>query len=140
MPEDFKDKAGRLTIIDPNRADNNISGGTRLIEGIQTCFSLAHQALVQRLAEFERGTPQTKSPSFLECLVGGDFTKYRIQRQKLYELSAPGLNGTPYPGSTLPTPTTKKRDTDSPAHRPAKSDEVMTTNAAPDLSLNVGYQ
>lgn len=78
------DKPGRLTIIDPNRPENNISGGTNKIELIFQCFSEAHQVLISRLAAYT-DNPSTVS-SFLEGIVGSDFTEYELQRDMLYEL------------------------------------------------------
>ncbi|RVX67258.1 hypothetical protein B0A52_09295 [Exophiala mesophila] len=88
----FNDKTSRLTIIDPNRADNNISGGTHRIAEIQECFRAAHQALQDRLETFHS---KAEPGSFLECLVGGDFSHYESQRQLLHEL---------YTGSVLIRP------------------------------------
>jgi non-canonical poly(A) RNA polymerase PAPD5/7 len=75
-----RDKPGRLTIIDPNRPENNISGGTTLIEGICDSFARAHQSLHHRLNQYEKGE---KSESFLKDLIGGDFKSYDHQRQHL---------------------------------------------------------
>ncbi|EXJ69011.1 uncharacterized protein A1O5_07946 [Cladophialophora psammophila CBS 110553] len=73
----------RLTIIDPHRADNNISGGTKEIDKIFKCFSEAYKALTSRLSAYERRNPQAPQGSFLECLIGGNFTLYDLQRKKL---------------------------------------------------------
>lgn len=89
MPHIFNDKDGRLTIIDPNRPDNNISGGTRLIGDIVKCFSSAHRALLQRLNAHEQRDKNSPISSFLGCLVGGNFSQFETQRQALYDL---GLN------------------------------------------------
>jgi non-canonical poly(A) RNA polymerase PAPD5/7 len=86
MPHIFNDKDGRLTIIDPNRPDNNISGGTRLISDILRCFSSAHRALLQRLNAHEQRDKNSPTSSFLGCLVGGNFTQFETQRQALYDL------------------------------------------------------
>jgi len=136
MARVFDDRAGRLTIIDPNRPDNNISGGTRLIADIKKSFSLAHQALVQLLAAHERQSPQHPPRSFLECLVGGNFTMYETQREILYNLSAAALNGQPYSTSALPAPTVTKRDPIAHAPGPAKSKDASTTNPERELTMN----
>lgn len=81
-----------MTIIDPNRADNNISGGTHKIAEIQECFRAAYEALQDRLETFHS---KDEPDSFLECLVGGDFSPYEAQRQLLHEL---------YTGSVLVRP------------------------------------
>jgi non-canonical poly(A) RNA polymerase PAPD5/7 len=77
----------RLTIIDPNRPDNNISGGTNQITEIVKCFSSAHQSLMLRLEHYEQRTAQSLNSSFLECLVGGNFAQYEMQRHVLHSLS-----------------------------------------------------
>lgn len=84
------EKRDRLTIIDPNRPENNISGGTRLIKDIFDAFSRAHKSLHQRLAAYERGDRTVTS--FLEDLVGGDFKAYSRQRKHLRDLYF-GLTG-----------------------------------------------
>ena len=75
-----REKAGRLTIIDPNRPENNISGGTREIDIIAASFSSAYDILQARLAAFADGQTNTNSFSFLESLVGGNFDSYENQR------------------------------------------------------------
>jgi non-canonical poly(A) RNA polymerase PAPD5/7 len=86
-----KDKAGRLTIIDPNRSDNNISGGTRDIDTIQACFSSAHQILEDHLTSFDSGA-DNHNFSFLKDLIGGNFAHYDAQRLKCRNLYF-GLTG-----------------------------------------------
>ncbi|KIX02346.1 uncharacterized protein Z518_08287 [Rhinocladiella mackenziei CBS 650.93] len=95
-----RDQTGRLTIIDPNRADNNISGGTALINDIIKCFSKSHRALLERLAAYEKRGSQDPPTSFLECLIGGNYTPYETQRKMLHDLS---------PTSKIqPTPSTNR--------------------------------
>ncbi|KIY00599.1 uncharacterized protein Z520_03262 [Fonsecaea multimorphosa CBS 102226] len=82
----------RLTIVDPHRADNNISGGTKEVDKIFKCFSEAYKALMSRLSAYERRNPQAPQGSFLECLIGGNFTLYDAQRQKLLDLFSNDYN------------------------------------------------
>lgn len=86
MRQVFGDKKGRLTIIDPNRPDNNISGGTRDIQKIFHAFSLAHKGLLERLGTIEDLEPDEEPKSFLEYIVGGDFSSFDQQRQILHDL------------------------------------------------------
>ncbi|EXJ90525.1 hypothetical protein A1O1_03628 [Capronia coronata CBS 617.96] len=102
MPTAFRDKDGRLTIVDPNRPDNNISGGTRLIDDIINCFSLAHQTLLSRLESYGDQSSQGRAQSLLECLIGGNFTMYETQRQIMFNLSPAGSLIPPSDGSNLP--------------------------------------
>lgn len=86
MRQGFGDKKGRLVIVDPNRPDNNISGGTHNIQKIFHAFSLAHKGLLERLASVEDLEPNEEPESFLQYIVGGDFTAFDLQRQILYDL------------------------------------------------------
>lgn len=83
------EKRERLTIIDPNRPENNISGGTHLINKIIDAFAQAHDLLLDRLTAYEKGDTDV---SFLQDLVGGDFTPYDRQRRQLADLYF-GLTG-----------------------------------------------
>jgi non-canonical poly(A) RNA polymerase PAPD5/7 len=100
-----KDKAGRLTIIDPNRPDNNISGGTREIQSIQACFSSAHQILDDLLTKFD---PKADNHgfSFLKDLIGGNFEHYEAQRMKCKNLyfGLTGKEAESNPTAPLPLP------------------------------------
>ncbi|KAJ4512220.1 hypothetical protein HRR83_006193 [Exophiala dermatitidis] len=104
MPYAFKDKDGRLTIVDPNRPDNNISGGTRLIDNIMACFSSAHRTLLDQLNEYEQRVLHGQPQSLLECLIGGNFTLYETQRQTLLNLSTASTNVPLATAGHLPPP------------------------------------
>ncbi|KAJ9606943.1 hypothetical protein H2200_008954 [Cladophialophora chaetospira] len=87
-PARFNDKSNeRLTIIDPHRSDNNISGGTNQIHLIFDSFSKAHEALVTRLSAHESGATEDQPGTFLGCLIGGSFASYEAQRATLRALS-----------------------------------------------------
>lgn len=80
-------------IIDPNRADNNISGGTSSIATIFALFAQSHATLQESLDSFaERGLKDSKF-SFLEKLIGGNFSAYDEQRQRLRHLHAQTKDG-----------------------------------------------
>lgn len=116
-----KDKSdSRLTIIDPNRPDNNISGGTSQIADIAKSFASAHQALLGRLDVYEKQYPQSSPTSFLECLVGGNFSLYESQRKILFDLS---LRLLPPPSSTMSYPSSAM---DAKSNIPASSSAVST--------------
>jgi hypothetical protein len=88
-PDRFNDKNNeRLTIIDPHRSDNNISGGTNQVEPIFNSFSKAHEALTTRLSAHQSGAGVDQPGTFLGCLIGGNFASYETQRAKLRDLSA----------------------------------------------------
>ncbi|KAK5047250.1 hypothetical protein LTR84_006772 [Exophiala bonariae] len=112
MRQVFGDKKGRLTIIDPNRPDNNISGGTRDIQRIFHAFSLAHKGLLERLGTVEELGPNEEPRSFLEYIVGGDFSSFDRQRQilrdlydasKYVEQATSSLPPPPPPAASLPS-------------------------------------
>jgi non-canonical poly(A) RNA polymerase PAPD5/7 len=128
MPHVFDDRDGRLTIIDPNRPDNNISGGTRSINDIIRCFSSAHQALIQQLAAAETRRPQDQPPSFLACLVGGSFQQYEAQRQALHNLSNPIPKSKPIATKASMQSAAKKHGL--PARPPATTSKDNTLSGA----------
>jgi non-canonical poly(A) RNA polymerase PAPD5/7 len=74
-----RDQPGRLTIIDPNRPENNLSGGTGQVRTIFSCFASAHRTLQAKLREYA-DVDARDSFSFLRNLIGGDFSIYTAQR------------------------------------------------------------
>lgn len=75
------DKENRLSIVDPNKADNNISGGTAEIDLVFKCFSQAYKDLQARMIERENSGSSSKS--LLIDLLGGDFNAYSRQRERI---------------------------------------------------------
>lgn len=71
----------RLTIIDPNKPDNDISGGSSRIDAVLDCFRHAHSQLQRRLAEIHQG--RNVEGSILGCVWGGNYTSFIRQREKL---------------------------------------------------------
>lgn len=69
-------------IIDPNRSDNDISGGSSNTEGIRKCFSEAFNMLQQRSAELQRSKDRNNK-SLLECIIGGNYRSFELQRAHL---------------------------------------------------------
>ncbi|RMZ86887.1 hypothetical protein DV736_g5889, partial [Chaetothyriales sp. CBS 134916] len=86
------EKRNRLAIIDPNRPENNVSGGSNLIDQVFALFSTAHDILSDHLSAFPVSGADKASFSFLKDLVGGDFTAYDKQRKALQSLYF-GLTG-----------------------------------------------
>ncbi|RMZ76597.1 hypothetical protein DV738_g4871, partial [Chaetothyriales sp. CBS 135597] len=86
------DKRGRLAIIDPNRPENNISGGSNQIEHVFALFSSAHDILSDHLSSFPVSRADKASFSFLKDIIGGDFAAYDKQRKALQSLYF-GLSG-----------------------------------------------
>jgi non-canonical poly(A) RNA polymerase PAPD5/7 len=80
----------RLTIIDPNRADNDISGGSRLIAEVFDCFRGAHALMQRRLNQIRLG--KANSESILECILGGNYSTYfdtRARIRRVYQRNHP---------------------------------------------------
>lgn len=73
-------KRGRLCIIDPNRSDNDISGGTREIELIFRRLSEAHADLLNVM---QHGGHHA---SLLRCLIGGNYNDFLWHRWHLNQL------------------------------------------------------
>jgi non-canonical poly(A) RNA polymerase PAPD5/7 len=78
------DKANRLAIVDPNLADNNISGGTAEIDLVLRCFAEAYIQLSARMGQRQSSGPN--SGSLLIDLLGGDYGVYGQQRERLRQI------------------------------------------------------
>jgi DNA polymerase sigma len=106
-----KERPDCLSIIDPHRQDNNISAGTHEIQRIVNCFAKAHETLQHRL--HDELIYVRRSGSFLEDILGGNFSAYELQRQSLYNLHTEMLQSSsavpppppaPIPASKVPPP------------------------------------
>lgn len=73
------DRADRLAIMDPNKADNDISGGSRNVSLILERFSVAHKELMSALRN-------PKRISLLDWMLGGDYDEFVWQRNHLRQL------------------------------------------------------
>lgn len=82
------EKKDRLMIVDPNRPDNNITGGSSEIVRIFSLFSQMFNQLQTRMDKFTARDHGGQNFSFLEELIGGDFTAYYEQRTALHEVYA----------------------------------------------------
>lgn len=69
----------RLAIIDPNKPDNDISGGSRQVTIIFDRFSRAHSEILAAMKERNR-------PSLLDWLLGADYTSVAKSRARLLAL------------------------------------------------------
>ncbi|KAI9051262.1 hypothetical protein LZ554_005363 [Drepanopeziza brunnea f. sp. 'monogermtubi'] len=72
----------KFCIIDPNRPDNDISGGSSNTSGIRKCFSEAYDALQHRMGELQR-SENRKNQSLLDCIIGGNYKSFELQRAHL---------------------------------------------------------
>jgi len=80
------EKVDRLMIIDPNRPDNNITGGSNQITRIIDLFSRTHEMLMARLDDSADPRHKGNDFSFLEELIGGNFAAYQDQRRRLHRV------------------------------------------------------
>ena len=69
-------------VIDPNRPDNDITGGSSNTEGVRKCFSETFDKLQQRSAELQRSGNRS-GQSLLECVIGGNYRSFELQRAHL---------------------------------------------------------
>ena len=90
-----KQNANTLTIIDPNNAANDISGGSREIMRVLGVFRTAYFQLNLRIQQLDSG--KGVSDSILGCMWGGDYMSFIHQRDKLSKLH-PGHRVSPPPG------------------------------------------
>ncbi|KAK0117573.1 hypothetical protein ONS95_011909 [Cadophora gregata] len=78
----YKGIKSKFMIIDPNRSDNDIAGGSSNTEGIRRCFSDAFKQLSRRSAELQRSDDRSNK-SLLECIIGGNYRSFELQRAHL---------------------------------------------------------
>lgn len=73
------DKADRLAIMDPNKPENDVSGGSRNVSLIFDRFSRAHEKILTAMGASNR-------PSLLDWVLGGDYESFLWQRNHLKKL------------------------------------------------------
>ncbi|KAF2632431.1 Nucleotidyltransferase [Macroventuria anomochaeta] len=75
-----EERPNGLSIQDPNRPENNISGGSHKAWEVFQAFRSAHRVLKDRI--------DSRSPgrSILECLLGGNYETYIVQRRHMQTL------------------------------------------------------
>ena len=69
----------RIAILDPNRAHNDISGGSKNVLSIFEQFSKAHGEILESMRARDR-------PSLLDWMLGGNYTDVMRQRNFLRDL------------------------------------------------------
>ncbi len=74
----------RLSIIDPNNPQNDISGGSSNYVAVQWHFHEAYNTLQQRMSELSKN--REKKASILEPILGGNYKTFRQQRNHLRRL------------------------------------------------------
>ncbi|EFW16944.1 hypothetical protein D8B26_003753 [Coccidioides posadasii str. Silveira] len=76
----------RLSIIDPNNPDNDISVSTKEIRRVFKAFAEAFHTLSQNIRSASFLPPQ--NISLLASIIGGNYESYHTQREHLFELYA----------------------------------------------------
>ena len=98
-----------LTIVDPNNAQNDISGGSRNIEAVFQCFRSAHAAIQRRLTEIDDDQDDFND-SILGCFWGGNYSSFMHQRNKLSLLQrGHSVSPPPAPKPKQPKPEGSKK-------------------------------
>lgn len=73
-------------IVDPNRPDNNITGGSSEISRIIDLFSRTYEMLMARMDEYADPQQRSNNFSFLGNIIGGNFAAYQEQRRKVHSV------------------------------------------------------
>ena len=73
-------KIDRLHLVDPNNADNDISGGSRNILLVFEKFALAR-------AEILAAMRSKTAESYLHCMLAGNYSRYLVARERLRRLN-----------------------------------------------------
>ncbi|SPO07524.1 related to DNA-directed DNA polymerase [Cephalotrichum gorgonifer] len=77
----------RLSIIDPNNVNNDVSGGSYNFESVARGFRQGFETLKKRLAELSAQSPEERSNgSILEAILGGNYDNFEAQREYLRQL------------------------------------------------------
>lgn len=88
------ERLDRLVIIDPNKPDNNITGGSSEYLRISGLFSKTYEVISSRLEDFANRDKSDSHFSFLADVIGGDFAAYSAQRAALSTIYKRDHNGT----------------------------------------------
>lgn len=81
-------------MLDPNRPDNNITGGSSEYPRISDLFSRIYDSISERLDGFAGRDQPGGHFSFLADVIGGDFSAYNSQRAALSNIYNRTRNGT----------------------------------------------
>ncbi|GMF80647.1 unnamed protein product [Aspergillus oryzae] len=83
-PPGYFNKDARLSIEDPNNADNDVSGGTREIALIFKSFRDAYRLLKERMVYTAMAGDQNNS--ILESIIAANYDEYTEQRWQLRQI------------------------------------------------------
>jgi len=82
--DDREEKPFGLSIQDPNRPNNNISGGSHKAQDVFRAFATAHSVLEDRMTALRSG--HDIGGSLLGCILGGNYHTYLAQRRLMKSL------------------------------------------------------
>ncbi|KAI0870868.1 hypothetical protein GGS24DRAFT_473842 [Hypoxylon argillaceum] len=86
----------RLSIIDPNNPENDISGGSQNFYAIRDRFAKAYDSLQETMMQLARepasASSDRKNKSLLSPLFAGNYAHFRDQRNWLQKLDGGGLS------------------------------------------------
>ncbi|KAI1436561.1 hypothetical protein GGR50DRAFT_229502 [Xylaria sp. CBS 124048] len=93
----------RLSIIDPNNSENDISGGSSNFWVIRNRFAQAYQelhtAMLRAAKPTNPNTPGDLTNTLLYTLLAGNYSHFRLQRDWLYKMANKSLTGTAASGT-----------------------------------------
>lgn len=128
----------RLTIIDPNRADNDIAGGSRHIKIVFDCFRHAFNEMQRELGRVHSGKINVKS--ILDCIIGGNYESIVNQRQRLQDLfGSHAETVSPLPPPPPPAPVASAPQQARPKSNPRNKAGKQQGLPAQSLQANNGY-
>ncbi|KAF7192290.1 Poly(A) RNA polymerase cid14 [Pseudocercospora fuligena] len=100
----------RLTIIDPDKPENDISGGSAKIDQVLQCFRGAFSMIQHELDQLRKGSGNS-TRSVLGCILGGNYSSFEDLRDDLHALnqqvSRPPRSPTPSPTPAFIPPPAK---------------------------------
>lgn len=77
-------KPDRLKLIDPNKPDNDISGGSAKVALVFDTFREAYAKLQRRMADLEKlSVDRRRNESILSAVLGGNYRSFKYQREHL---------------------------------------------------------
>lgn len=80
-------KDDRWTIMDPNNATNDLSGGSHMARLIQTKFSQSHKTMMELIKRMDTApSVLRKGTSFLRVIIGGNYERVVLQRSIIREV------------------------------------------------------
>lgn len=114
---------GRLSIIDPNNGNNDISGGSAEIDTVLDVFKYAYGELQRRMADVDAGEDVD---SILDSIWGGNYTSFAHQRERLSLLHR-GYRVSPVPP---PAPVPLNGAANGPKRKRGKGEQSTLTRKA----------